>query len=251
MKTYIYTLDCPISGTIKYVGKTINTKQRLGQHIRCKENTKKYAWIKGLKNIGLKPIMTVVDSYDSNIDFWENWYIEYYKFIGFDLKNHKGGGVGGRLSKETKEKISFKLKGKKKSEEHRLKAIKNLNTGTPWNKGKKLNESNKAKAIKSINEYRLNNEPYWKNKKRTEETKEKIKKTFKDKYGWVKKQTPHDSMEEYNNFRCKIVVGINENNKVIINLKDSVNYGFNSSNIINCINGKRKTAYGYSWEYFK
>jgi predicted GIY-YIG superfamily endonuclease len=41
MKTYIYTLDCPITKTIKYVGKTINPKQRISQHIRCKENTKK------------------------------------------------------------------------------------------------------------------------------------------------------------------------------------------------------------------
>jgi hypothetical protein len=156
MKTYIYSLDCPITGLPKYIGKTINPKQRLAQHIRSNENTKKYAWIKGLKNLGLKPNLSILESFESDYDFWENWYIEYYKFLGIELKNHKGGGVGGRLSKETKNKISAKLKGKKKTEEHRVKCIKNLVYGIPWNKGITLSKENRDKAVKALEGYRNN-----------------------------------------------------------------------------------------------
>lgn len=154
MKTYIYSLDCPITGIPKYVGKTINPKQRLAQHIRSKEHTKKYAWIKSLKNVGLKPNMTILESFENDFDFWENWYIEYYKFLGLELKNHKAGGAGGRLSKETRDKISAKLKGKKKSEEHKQKTIKNLVFGVPWNKGTILSKENRDKAVKALEDYR-------------------------------------------------------------------------------------------------
>lgn len=154
MKTYIYSLDCPITGVPKYIGKTINPQQRLAQHIRSHENTKKYTWIKSLKNLKLKPIMTILESFENDYDFWENWYIDYYKFLGIELKNHKGGGVGGRLSKETRDKISAKLKGKKKSEEHKQKTIKNLVFGTPWNKGIKLSKEHRDKTVKFLEDYR-------------------------------------------------------------------------------------------------
>lgn len=156
MKTYIYSLDCPITGIPKYVGKTINPTQRLAQHIRSNEHTKKYAWIKSLKNIGLKPNMTILESFENDFNFWENWYIEYYKFLGLELKNHKSGGAGGRLSKETRDKISAKLKGKKKSEEHKQKTIKNLVFGNPWNKGTILSKENRDKAVKALEDYRNN-----------------------------------------------------------------------------------------------
>ena len=253
METYIYSLDCPITNTPKYIGKTINPKQRLAQHIRSNEKTKKYAWIKSLKNIGLKPIMTIIESHKNDFNFWENWYIEYYKFLGLELKNHKGGGVGGRLSKETKDKISFKLKGKKKSEEHRLKAIKNLNTGIPWNKGKKLSKENRDKAVKSLDDFRKNNVNPNFGKQRTKETKQKIKDTFKKKYGWEKKEKKFNSFSEYNNSRERIVICFNDDdNKVdILTLKECKEKGYITSNIINCINGKRKKANGFYWKYYK
>jgi hypothetical protein len=245
MKTYIYTLDCPNSGTPKYVGKTINPKQRLEQHIRSNENTKKYAWIKSLKNDGLKPKMTIVDSYENDCDFWEDWYIEYYKFLGFNLKNHKGGGIGGRLSSETKAKISAKLKGKKKSEEHRLKSIKNLNVGVPWNKGKKLNDKQKEKAVLALEQFRENNPGYWKGKKRSPETVEKLKRIFRERYPKKEK-----IKKIYNHIKVK---AFDENKNFVfeIKLKDCPSLGYQKSNIINCINGKRKKANGYTWEYSK
>jgi hypothetical protein len=253
MKTYIYSLDCPITGTPKYIGKTINPKQRLAQHVRSNENTKKYAWIKSLKNKGLKPIMTILESFENDFDFWENWYIDYYRFLGMQLKNHKIGGIGGRLSKETKDKISAKLKGKKKSEEHRLKTIKNLVFGTPWNKGTKLSKENRDKAVKSLEKFRENNINPNLGKKRTEETKQKIKDTFKEKYGWIKKEKKFNSFNDYINSKIRTVISFDENgNKVdILTLKECKEKGYLTSNIINSINGKRKKANGFYWEYYK
>lgn len=248
---YIYSLDCPITGSPKYVGKTINPKQRLAQHIRSNEKTKKHAWIKSLKNKNLKPIMTIIESFNYDYDFWESWYIDYYRFLGLNLKNHKGGGDGGKLSNEVKNKISLKLKGKKKSEEHRLKCIKNLNTGTPWNKGIKLPNNIKEKAIKALNDYRANNKHYYKGKKRSKETIDKIKRTFKEKYGYERVARVHGSMSDYNKIRCRRVIGFNDDcNKIIeFDLKDSLINGYQHNNIINCINGRRKRHKGLYWKY--
>jgi hypothetical protein len=153
MKTYIYTLDCPETKQIKYVGKTINPEQRIAQHLRSKENTKKYAWIKSLKNNGLKPDITIVDCIESEWEFWEDWYIQYYKFLGFELKNHKGGGIGGRLSYETRKKISNAHKGKKKSPEHKAKCIKNLINRPPSNKGKPMAEKQRKQLFDGLAKY--------------------------------------------------------------------------------------------------
>lgn len=244
MKTYIYSLDCPETKMPKYIGKTINIKQRLAQHIRSNEKTKKYAWIKSLKNKGLKPILTLIDTIEHDWEFWEDWYIQYYKFLGFDLKNHKGGGVGGRLSPETRNKISLKLKGKKKSTEHKAKTIKNLNKGTPWNKGKKLTEEQKKIAIKALEDFRKNNTGYWKGKKRPQETIDKIKKSFAEK----RKDKPK---KERNKVVYKKISAYDLNNVFIfeIDMKDCKKLGYQKSNIINCIKGKRKIAHGYIWKY--
>ena len=58
----IYTLSDPITGAIRYVGKTINLKQRFNKHImESKKSTKSYkkAWINSLLKKELKPIINV------------------------------------------------------------------------------------------------------------------------------------------------------------------------------------------------
>lgn len=40
---YIYSLNCPDTGEVKYVGKAIDRKNRLNSHISGNENFKKYA----------------------------------------------------------------------------------------------------------------------------------------------------------------------------------------------------------------
>lgn len=60
---YVYTLKCPISGKIRYVGKSRNPKSRLRQHIedsRNNTNTEKKHWINGLLQAGKFPKMEIV-----------------------------------------------------------------------------------------------------------------------------------------------------------------------------------------------
>lgn len=80
---YIYTLDCPIDGESKYVGCTKNPKTRLSGHMATgSENKRKNAWIKELKSVGLKPVLTVraqTDFIDEAILLEESVYNEYNK----------------------------------------------------------------------------------------------------------------------------------------------------------------------------
>ena len=61
--TYIYTLTDPISGLIRYVGKSDKPNKRIKEHIR-KSNigvTHKNNCIKSLLRNGLTPIIEVID----------------------------------------------------------------------------------------------------------------------------------------------------------------------------------------------
>ncbi len=59
---YIYSLDCPISGTPKYIGKTHDINYRFKQgHLKDKDRSKKTSWIINLKNKGLIPKVTILD----------------------------------------------------------------------------------------------------------------------------------------------------------------------------------------------
>lgn len=249
METYIYSLDCPITGEIKYIGKTINIKQRYSQHLRSNEKTKKYAWIKSLENKGLKPTMSIVDIVNKDWGFWEDWYIQYYKFLGFDLKNHKSGGAGGCLSLEVKQKISEKLKGKPKSEEHKNKTIKNLIPGN--NKGKKIKDCQKEKLFNGLRCYIEKNGYPMKGKVVSNETKEKILNTLITKYGFKRKIKKFKSFDEYNKHRERIIECFDLNGNLIKKYKSIELNKKQRTNIISCANGRKKTAYGYIWKYSK
>lgn len=181
MKIHIYSLDCPTTGKIQYIGKTIDLDRRYKQHLRDKRYNKKCQWIRGLKSNGVKPLMTVLESFDSNenYNFWEDWYIQYYKYIGFDLKNSKGGGDGGFLSQETKDKISAKHKGRKKTAEHLSKVVGNLRPGN--NKGIPLTDKKRKQLFDGLKKYRLENKDKNCNSKINRQTAELIKEDIKNK----------------------------------------------------------------------
>ena len=96
MKTYIYTLEHPITNEIRYIGKTNNPKRRLHHHwvVGHKLKTKLSSWLKSLKKLKLKPIMTIIDETDSDWEQLEMYWIAQFKAWGFKLTNHTDGGEG-------------------------------------------------------------------------------------------------------------------------------------------------------------
>lgn len=99
MKTiYIYTLSCPISKEIRYVGKTISIKRRLQSHLDYAKNSRRKRryvsdWILSLLNQNLKPIITIIEETDE--DNWvhkEMYWIKHFKNLHFKLCNLTDGG---------------------------------------------------------------------------------------------------------------------------------------------------------------
>jgi hypothetical protein len=140
--THIYSLDCPITGDVKYIGKSDCPDYRYRKHlegaIRNKKPTKKNNWIISLNNQGLKPILTIIDSIDnSEWRFWEMHYISLYKSFGFDLKNMTFGGDGGKMSKESIDKIIEANRKRRHTEEHK-KMISKIMLGNKYAAGNKI-----------------------------------------------------------------------------------------------------------------
>lgn len=101
MDCKIYSLNCPITGAPKYIGKTIKPlSYRLNIHMHPHGRSKKNSWIKSLIANGLKPEIVEIDCV-SRIEenFWERHYISLYKSWGFDLKNMTDGGDGGHIQR--------------------------------------------------------------------------------------------------------------------------------------------------------
>ena len=95
---FIYTLSCPITNTVKYIGKTFDIDDRYNRHISAyylSDNTIKSNWIISLIRGGLYPVIEVLDEGNTdNINNLEKYWISQFKNWGFELKNGTGGGDG-------------------------------------------------------------------------------------------------------------------------------------------------------------
>jgi hypothetical protein len=91
---YIYGLECPLNKIIRYIGKSVNPKTRLKQHVnklRKGEGAYKVSWIKNLKKQNLKPELKIIGCFSLNkIDEKENFYIHFYKDLLEELGHEKG-----------------------------------------------------------------------------------------------------------------------------------------------------------------
>jgi len=96
MTTYIYTLEHPITNEIRYIGKTNSPERRLHHHwtVGHKSNNKTGNWLKSLKKLKLKPIMTIIDETTDDWQQLEMYWISQFKTWGFKLTNHTNGGEG-------------------------------------------------------------------------------------------------------------------------------------------------------------
>jgi group I intron endonuclease len=124
---YIYELIDPRDNSVRYIGKTNNPRKRIVLHLsRAKKSTKtrKEAWMKGLLNEGLAPIMNIIKVCElEEVNTVEIATITEYKLI-YNLYNMTPGGEGILMSKEIRAKVSAAKKGKpgpKASEETKRK----------------------------------------------------------------------------------------------------------------------------------
>ena len=125
-EVHIYTLKHPDTLEVRYVGKTVRSlSRRLGNHIANakgnKHNRHLSNWILNILKENKKPIIELLETCQS--DIWqerEQYWIKYYKELGFDLKNMTNGGDGNtglKMTDASKEKIRFANLGKKSSKE--------------------------------------------------------------------------------------------------------------------------------------
>jgi group I intron endonuclease len=160
---FIYILIDPRNNQIKYVGKTNNLIRRLRRHIseRFLRETHKDKWIRKLVNVELKPTIEVIDIVDKdNWEYWEKFYISYFKFIGCELTNGTHGGdqppstKGRKHTLESRLKMSKSKKGKpipwlnngsERTEEHRYNLSVSCKGRKSPIKGKKFNEEHRKK----------------------------------------------------------------------------------------------------------
>lgn len=111
--TNIYILIDPDTKLIRYVGKTIlKPKYRLNQHINDskKKKTHKDRWINKLLKNKKIPIIKIIDKVTINWIESEQYYINFFKFIGCDLCNHSLGGEGAFGVKRTLQQKEYQSK---------------------------------------------------------------------------------------------------------------------------------------------
>lgn len=118
-ETVIYTLANPITGEIRYIGKTVKTlSQRLTDHIYSVKRESNYRtnWIKSILKIGYEPLIEPLDTcfWDKSQEL-ETYWIFQFKAWGFNLVNLTNGGEGNlglSMSDKHKEKL-MKINSKK------------------------------------------------------------------------------------------------------------------------------------------
>jgi hypothetical protein len=115
----LYCLRHPETLEIRYVGVTKNIlERRLKQHMKKSElapNTPKTAWIKSLLEIGLKPVIELIESCGTQEEVFkaEIESIKRHRILGYRLTNSCSGGRGVlNPHQETKNKIGLANKGR-------------------------------------------------------------------------------------------------------------------------------------------
>lgn len=139
-KFLIYVLSDPLTGQIRYVGKSSSGTQRPLHHATPnklkKDRTYKGNWIRSLLAKNLRPVIEIVEEFDDSTKLNESeiFYISYFKSLGFKLTNLTNGGDGPsgiKFSEEHKRKIGEAHRGKTVSVETREKIRRNALNRSP------------------------------------------------------------------------------------------------------------------------
>jgi len=116
---------------------------------------KKYGW--EAHKIEILLIFTNKISQES-LDFYETYWWKFYKKLGFKMLNIKKPGSNGKLSEETKKKLSKALKGRKLSQEWKDNIGKGLKGRTVSEETRiKIGLGNKGKIISEVSREKIRN----------------------------------------------------------------------------------------------
>jgi group I intron endonuclease len=232
MKTYIYTLEHPETGEIRYVGKTTNIKRRYYQHTNkkvCNKLSNKHLsnWLFSILNRDLKPILNIIEECEDNWIESEVYWIEQFKVWGFNLVNFtKGGeGFGHKHSEESKKKMSLAQKGVSRNfTEETLKIKKeNFIINNPMK-----NEKVKSKVLNSPNHHFYNPKP------------ESIKKSL---------ESRKKLLQTGFRFRARKVINT-ETNEIFNTVKEAAeSIDVTREHLTLCLKGKRKNL--TKFEYYE
>lgn len=113
MDVTIYALVDPFTGKVRYVGKTVNLKKRIRDHLRSDNLTRKTRvthWMMSILERGFFPQVKILEIVDESrwAEAERNW-IGFYRASGGILCNHTDGGEGASglfPSDETRLKLS-------------------------------------------------------------------------------------------------------------------------------------------------
>lgn len=215
-KYYVYVLICPVTKSIRYVGKGHGYRawhfSRRNGH--CK------SWIMSLKKNKLKPIVSILRKDLSEVDslILERRVIKICKKLKIKLTNLTDGGdgvSGYRHTEETKEKIkdTFFKKG-----------------SIPWNKGLKSSK----KFRDAVKRGRL----HGKTPKVSE--KSRLLQIAGLEKGWEKKRKPVQAINKFSNEVC-----------TFSSMTQAAKCGFCQSEISKCCRNefKKYSHKGYYWRY--
>lgn len=149
----------------KYIGFTSRSLEiRIMEHFSQAKLGSCHVFHKALRKYGKKVEWEILEQFETENEALnkEKYYIKFYKTRDYDNNGYNstdgGEGCNGfRPTLEQNKKNSERQKEKMKDPEFRKHAMKNLNTGVPWNKGKKIGSySTKESEIKRKNSLKRN-----------------------------------------------------------------------------------------------
>lgn len=118
MTTFIYGLQDPRTGEIRYIGKADDLKRRMRCHRyeAGRLKTHRCNWLFSLQKEKLRPILVILDIVPKlNWQFFERAYIKVYRECGVNLVNGTDGGEGTEgviHTPENRKKFSLNRAGK-------------------------------------------------------------------------------------------------------------------------------------------
>lgn len=157
MPVFIYALCDPLSGTPRYIGKSLNPQRRLTYHLSQQKqggNWQKKRWLSALREMGLRPTILILEV--CTLENWclkEAYWIRKYRGQTYALLNMTWGGDGpGCLDASQRARLSSLHKGVPKSAEHREK-IRLAHLGRKhigWKKPKPCSDERKKNISRAL-----------------------------------------------------------------------------------------------------